>query len=78
MSLEDWRKIVQKAVEQASAGDHLARAWLSKYLLPEPAREMVNVSAAGVTVRVVFAQMGDREKEKEIEWEAKWEEAESE
>lgn len=34
--LSPFAKIVNKAVEQAIAGDHKARQWLSQYLLPDP------------------------------------------
>jgi hypothetical protein len=30
--LQEWRRIVRKAVEQAQEGDAAARAWLSKHL----------------------------------------------
>lgn len=36
--LDKWRTIVLKAVEQAMAGEHHSREWLSKYLLPEISR----------------------------------------
>jgi hypothetical protein len=32
--LETWRKIVERAVQDALAGDAKARAWLSRSLLP--------------------------------------------
>ena len=33
VSPDDWQEIVDKAVEQALAGDKDARNWLAKYLL---------------------------------------------
>jgi hypothetical protein len=33
VSPEDWRDIVTRAVQDAKAGDHQARSWLSKHLL---------------------------------------------
>lgn len=33
---EDWREIVEAAVEQAKQGNHRARIWLGTYLLPPP------------------------------------------
>jgi hypothetical protein len=36
VSIEDWVKIVLKARDQAIRGDHLARKWLSDYLLGPP------------------------------------------
>jgi len=35
-TLSQFAKIVKKAAEQAIAGDHRARQWLSQYLLPDP------------------------------------------
>ena len=35
-TLSQFAKIVNKAAEQAIAGDHRARQWLSQYLLPDP------------------------------------------
>ncbi len=34
VSEEDWGAITRKAVEDAKAGDDRARAWLSRYCLP--------------------------------------------
>src|SRR4051812_10908400 len=33
VTLDDWRAVCAKAVEQARAGDRYARAWLAGYLL---------------------------------------------
>ncbi len=38
--LEEWRKICRKALEDALAGDHQARSWLSKQLIAPEAREL--------------------------------------
>lgn len=35
VSPSDWQKVVAKALQDAKAGDAAARAWLSKYLLPQ-------------------------------------------
>ena len=35
-TIEDWRKICEKAVTCARDGDHRARDWICKYLVPEP------------------------------------------
>jgi len=35
VSPADWQKVVAKALQDAMAGDAAARAWLSKYLLPQ-------------------------------------------
>lgn len=36
VSLADWRRITERAVADALAGDGAARAWLSRHLLPIP------------------------------------------
>lgn len=36
VSMEDWEKIIERAVKDASNGDSVARKWLSDYLLPTP------------------------------------------
>jgi hypothetical protein len=36
-SIDDWRAICSRAVEDAKNGDHRAREWLGKYLVGEPA-----------------------------------------
>ncbi len=33
-TVNDWQEICQRAIKDAKAGDHRARDWLSKYLLP--------------------------------------------
>lgn len=35
-TLKDWREICKRAVEDAKAGDHRARDWLTKYVVGEP------------------------------------------
>jgi len=39
VTLEDWRRIVRRAVEQALAGDAAARNFLARHLLPAIPRE---------------------------------------
>jgi hypothetical protein len=34
-----WRRIIAQAVADALAGDHRARAWLSRYLIAEPSSQ---------------------------------------
>ena len=34
-----WRRIIARAVADALAGDHRARAWLSRYLIAEPSSQ---------------------------------------
>ncbi len=35
VTMEDWLKIIASARRQAMRGDHKAREWLSRYLLPD-------------------------------------------
>lgn len=37
VTMPRWRKIVRQALEDALAGNHRARVWLSRYVLPSPA-----------------------------------------
>ena len=41
VSLDDWRAIALRAVEQAMAGDKDARAWLGNYLIGKPTEYQV-------------------------------------
>lgn len=43
--IEAWRAIVRRAVEDATAGDHQARAFLAKYLCPDEPLELAKVVA---------------------------------
>ena len=38
-----WREIVQRAANDARNGDHRAREWISRYLLPVPAQRVRNL-----------------------------------
>ena len=38
VTLDEWRKIAEKAVQQAKLGNRYARDWLARYLVPEPAK----------------------------------------
>lgn len=43
VSLEDWGKVVKKALDDAKKGDSVARAWLSKYLVGDDPIAMLDV-----------------------------------
>jgi len=49
-TLKDWQKIVDTAISRAQAGDNVARAWLSDYLLGKP-KQSVDVTTAGEKVQ---------------------------
>lgn len=48
VSEADWAAIVDAAIQQARQGDAAARAWLSKYLLPDTPDPFADVSAEGL------------------------------
>lgn len=40
VSLADWKAVVRKALKDAKAGDHRAREFLAKHLLPKDAGDI--------------------------------------
>ena len=46
----DWRKIVQKAVEQAKRGNFQARKWLGDYLLGPPPQKIEHSTPDGIVI----------------------------
>jgi len=56
VTLEDWQLIIEKAVEQAVAGDSVARKFLAEYVLGQPAQvhEYLVSEQRDFTIRVVF------------------------
>jgi hypothetical protein len=64
-----WRDIVQRAVDDALAGDAKARAWLAKHLLPgksNPLREIAVVEAAGGDLDTEIERAGARRQEQDL------------
>jgi hypothetical protein len=61
VSIEDWRDIVEKAVEQAKHGHSGARTWLAEYLLgkPEQVHRYLVAEQKEVMIRVVFERHDD-------------------
>lgn len=49
VTFEDWRRIVEKAAEQAKRGDAVARKWLSDYLVGQPEQDFNG--AVEITIR---------------------------
>jgi hypothetical protein len=39
VTFDVWRRIIARAIADALAGDHRARSWLSRYLIPEPSSQ---------------------------------------
>lgn len=53
-TFEDWRLVVNRAVEDAQQGDAQARKWLSDFLLPAIAQLHQFSGGGGGPFRVVF------------------------
>jgi hypothetical protein len=45
VSLETWRQIIERAIDDAIRGDSRAREWLSQYLLGEDRVSLVRIAA---------------------------------
>jgi len=43
VSLDDWKEVIRKALEQAKAGDSRARDWLSRHLVGEDPVTVVQI-----------------------------------
>lgn len=58
---DDWRQVVEKALEQAKLGDSRAREWLGRYLMGEPAQihEYLSGQASDIRLTVVFVGRDD-------------------
>lgn len=56
---EDWREIIQKAVEQAKQGDDRARRWLSEYLVGKPTEYVAaDLTSGGQVINFVIECAG--------------------
>ena len=53
VTFEKWKKVVNKALEQAMRGDAQARKWLSDYLIGPPVQRNENDNTGEMTFRVV-------------------------
>jgi hypothetical protein len=57
VGLEDWRAIVQKAVDTAKAGDHRAREWLAKYLVGDDPLAVLDLAEELEALTVALEEM---------------------
>lgn len=57
VSLDDWKLIVKKAVDQAKRGDGVARKWLADYLIGEPEKN-VNLKTDVIDVMLLGNDKG--------------------
>ena len=63
--VDKWRQVCEKAIEQAMAGDHRARAFLANYLVGKPV-QAVELSGPGGSdlnlfkvINVILGEFGD-------------------
>lgn len=64
LTLDDWRAVVRKAIEQAKAGDAQARAWVTRYALgqePPPLWSLAIRETLGVSEEHELAADARRE-----------------
>lgn len=52
VTFEQWKKIIEKAAQQAERGDGTARRFLADYLLPTPAQRLELTGALGGPIEV--------------------------
>ena len=64
-TMPSWVRIIQKAIDDAEAGDRYARDWLSKYLLPQSVDGLAAAMAAHGMASIVFRQRGEATPEPE-------------
>jgi len=67
VNLDDWQEIAGRAVQDAKTGDATARAWLSKYVLPETAGGLLELAVAAHADRSVDDQIAAVAKSREGE-----------
>jgi hypothetical protein len=53
VTFDDWREIVERAVQDAKRGDQAARKWLADYLIGTP-EQRVDVTSNGNTIFVEY------------------------
>jgi hypothetical protein len=59
VSADDWRAIVDKAVEQAKRGDAVARKWLADYLVGPPVERKEITGADGKALRIEIVDVDE-------------------
>ncbi len=64
VSLEDWRKVVERAVADAKSGDARARDWVTKYLIGNDPPQLVELAARerrGATADELVDKLADNQ-----------------
>ena len=70
VSLEDWRKVVERAVADAKSGDARARDWVTKHLIGNDPPQLVELAARerrGTTVDDLVDNLADQQ-QSDAEW----------
>ncbi len=70
VSLEDWRKVVARAVADAKSGDARARDWVTKYLIGNDPPQLVELAARerrGTTVDELVDNLAGKQ-QSDAEW----------
>lgn len=57
ISLMDWRKIVEKARDQALRGDAVARKWLADYLVGVPVQKFEHSGEDGAPISIQIIEV---------------------
>jgi len=62
VSIDDWKQIITKAVDQAKRGDAVARKWLADYLIGPPVEpiDITNRGTLKVLVEYVDSSANDQ------------------
>lgn len=56
VTIEDWQKVVDRAVQDAKDGDHNARVFLAQYLMGKP-QEHLDVTSADEQLPIAVIKM---------------------
>lgn len=54
VTMKDWNKIIEVAIQFAKAGDAKARQWISDYLMGKPMQRMEHTGAEGGAIIVTW------------------------
>lgn len=57
VTFDKWKRIVEKATDQAMRGDAVARKWLSDYLIGPPIQRSEVTGAEGGALEVIFREV---------------------
>lgn len=66
-NITTWGRIVEKAIEDALAGDRFARDWLTKHLIPDAAQALSDSEELAAPVRALTDGLTDEQLDRYIE-----------